>query len=55
VWTDGEEQIAVLDAAEIVERAVALAKESYRHLPFAAAERGNGDTRAAGAEGSARA
>jgi purine-binding chemotaxis protein CheW len=39
-WKDGDEEIVVLDAGEVVGRAAALAAESYRRLPQAwAAER----------------
>jgi chemotaxis signal transduction protein len=38
-WKDAEQEIVVLDAVEIVERAAALARESYRRLPLALSER----------------
>jgi hypothetical protein len=38
-WKDGEQEIVILDAVEIVERAASLARESYRRLPFALSER----------------
>jgi chemotaxis signal transduction protein len=47
-WKDGGQEIVVLDAVEIVERAAALARESYRRLPLAPAEHEKGAGRASG-------
>jgi chemotaxis signal transduction protein len=49
-WRDGEQPVVVLDAVEIVERAAALARESYRRLPPPPAEREEGAGRGNGAE-----